>query len=109
MSEPQTEWNGEPVNVARGWAQVEGERIRVVRVFYHGEHFDLDDTDERGWRKVAYGHGSPRYGHKSVTVDRHTLVPDSWAPVIKEWADRNGMDPDDDAIQGVRRIMDGQQ
>jgi hypothetical protein len=84
----ETYWNGERCNAARGSGVVHGTRQRVVRVFYNGEHFDLDDTDERGWRKVAFGYGSPRYGHKNVLVETGTFEPDSWAPLINEVFDR---------------------
>ena len=103
-----TFWNGEPANCAPGWgvvssdlpatgdwpARAKGQRIRVVRVFYGSEHFDLDDDDGRAWEKVTTGHGSPRYGHRNVTLERHSLDPDSWEPLIRDWAKRHGISPD---------------
>jgi hypothetical protein len=105
----QTFWSGEPANWARGtgviasdipaartWpARTKGERIPVVRVFYAGEHFDLDNDKDRAWLKVTAGHGSPRFGHRSVTLEVQTLEPDSWEPVFREWAQREGLNLDD--------------
>ena len=105
-----TFWNGEPANCAPGsgvvssdlpavgpWpARAKGQRIRVVRVFYAGDHFDLDDEDGRAWRKVTNGHGSPRFGHRNVTLETCSLEPDSWEPLIREYAKQQGIDVDAD-------------
>ena len=108
-TEPEpTFWNGEPANCARGtgvidhdmpavgaWpAHAKGERIPVVRVFYVGEHFDMDDHDGRAWRKVTTGRGSPAYGHRNVTLATHSLEPDTWEPLVREYFQREGIDPD---------------
>lgn len=53
-----------------------GKRIKAVAVLYNGEEFHLYDEDGSGWRKVTEGHGSPRVGHKNVSlkdVQRRTV------------------------------------
>ena len=92
-----TFWNGIPVASVRGtavvadspefplyWAKTEGiigQRIPVVMVNLDGANFGggityLDNRDEEGWRKIAYGGGSPRYRHKGVAIEPGSFVPD---------------------------------
>lgn len=87
MSES-TFWNGEPVNAAKGEATSNGEPVRIVRVYYNGNKYDLDDSDGQAWAKVTIGCGSPRYGHRSIYVDPHSFEPDDWSPIIQETFDR---------------------
>src|SRR5690606_32293095 len=68
--DPETFWNGEPVEAIRGtvvvadtdvypkyWARdLVGQRIPVVRVL----DWYLDDRDGTAWAKVTDGRGSPR-------------------------------------------------
>lgn len=72
MSEP-TFWNGEPTRCSKGSAVVNEERVRVVRVFYAGERFYLDDATGQAWRKVTNGNGSPRYSHRNVRIEPGTF------------------------------------
>jgi len=69
MAREQTYWNGEPTPCLRGIGVFpDGSRGPVVEVTYGGQVFHLDDTNDRAWRKVVYGFGSPRYGHQNVEV-----------------------------------------
>lgn len=43
---------------------------KAVEVSYHGAKFYLDNEDGSGWAKVTKGHGSPRWGHSSLSVER---------------------------------------
>lgn len=45
-----------------------GKRIKAVAVLYGGNEFHLYDEDGSGWHKVTEGHGSPRVGHKGVSL-----------------------------------------
>ena len=88
-------WNGLPTEVERGtaevadspdfpayWARVEGivgTRIPVVRVVLDGVNYGggttyLDDREDRGYRKVMFGGGSPRYGHADVTIATGSFI-----------------------------------
>lgn len=93
-----TYWNGFPIESTRGtavvaaspefplyWARTEGiigQRIPVVMVNLDGANYGggityLDNRDEEGWRKIAYGHGSPRYRHKDVAIESGSFIPAS--------------------------------
>lgn len=78
----ETFWIGEPATAVRGagvvapssfpvfWGRdLIGQRIPVVQVEYGGRRFWLDNRDGSGWAKVTTGHGSPRLGHRNLTVD----------------------------------------
>lgn len=86
-----TYWNGMPAAARRGtavvadapqfpayWARpIIGERISVVEVVLDGVHMAyLDDREDQGWAKVRGG-GSPRVGHKNVTIEPGSFVPAS--------------------------------
>lgn len=90
MSEEKpTYWNGEPckarkisaivtddVSFPLYWARREdlvGERIDLVEVEYSTETFYLDDRDGHGWYKVTRGRGSPRFGHREVTINHESI------------------------------------
>ena len=81
-----TYWNGEECEarqvdvivgkslVSTWWCAGLEDTVRpAVEVKYGGETFYLDDVDGSGWYKVTEGHGSPRWGHRSL--------PDSSRPV----------------------------
>lgn len=93
-----TYWNGIPITAVRGsavvagspefpqyWAKGEGligERIPVVMVNLDGANYGggidyLDNRREEGWRKIAYGHGSPRYSHKNVAIEPGSFRPET--------------------------------
>lgn len=93
-----TFWNGLPVEAVRGsaivadspefpefWAKREGiigQRIPVVMVNLDGANYGggvtyLDNRNEEGWRKIAYGKGSPRYGHKDLDIEPDSFTPES--------------------------------
>lgn len=84
-----TFWNGEPCEArrvsvviadapefARYWARgLVGQRRNAVEIIYGNETFYLDNeahgegtTDDAAWRKVTLGHGSPRYGHRDLSI-----------------------------------------
>lgn len=81
-------WNYEPCRVEKvrvivgpapsGWwcHGLTGTERNAVRVDYQGEKFYLDndahDDHEAGaaWLKVTLGRGSPKYGHRSLPVER---------------------------------------
>ena len=88
-------WNGIPITAVRGtaivadspkfpefWAKREGiigQRIPVVMVNLDGANYGggisyLDNRAEQGWRKIAYGHGSPQYGHKELNIEPGSFV-----------------------------------
>jgi hypothetical protein len=92
-----TFWNGIPIASMRGsavvadapefpqyWAKREGivgQRIPVVMVNLDGANYGggisyLDNRDEEGWRKIAYGNGSPRYRHKNVSIEPGSFAPE---------------------------------
>lgn len=96
--EGHTFWNGEPtparrVRVVVGappadmpghWLHESGligKTIRAVEVTYRGWDRPqyLYDEDGSGWAKVTEGHGSPRYGHRNLPVER-ILDPSANAP-----------------------------
>lgn len=80
-SEP-TYWNGEPTPARKVWLTVPdsdkfplywartegliGHRIEAVEVSYFDEPMYLDDRTGSAWAKVTEGHGSPRWGHRSI-------------------------------------------
>lgn len=85
-----TFWNGLPTIAVRGtavvdddpafpkyWAREDGDlighRIQVVCMNIDGVTTYLDNRAGYGWTKVTRGHGSPRFGHRSVSI-----VPDSF-------------------------------
>lgn len=87
-----TFWNGLPTPALRGtaivtdnpdapgyWARdIVGQRVAVVRVTLDGVNYGggitwLFDGDGSGWAKVTAGHGSPRYGHRGLTVDEDSF------------------------------------
>lgn len=91
----QPHWNGIPIVAVRGsaivadspefplyWAKREGligQRIPVVQVNLAGANYGggidyLDNRGEEGWRKIAYGYGSPRYTHKNVGIEPGSFV-----------------------------------
>lgn len=97
----QAYWNGIPVESARGtavvadspafpefWAKREGiigQRIPVVMVNLDGANYGggityLDNRNEQGWQKVAYGKGSPRYGHKDLDIEPGSFEPEQSTP-----------------------------
>lgn len=45
-----------------------GQERPAVEVIYDGRTFYLDDEGDKGWRKVTFGGGSPRVGHKNLSV-----------------------------------------
>jgi hypothetical protein len=66
-----TYWNGLPTLAERGSAEIDGERIAVVRVVLDGVNYGggeayLDDRDGSGWRKVTNGLGLSRHRHRNV-------------------------------------------
>jgi len=76
-----TFWNGEPAVAVRGTGLVQpsslpafwgkdltGKRVPVVKVVYGRHTFYLYDDGGAGWAKVTSGHGSPRLGHRNLTV-----------------------------------------
>jgi hypothetical protein len=79
-----TNWNGEPAEARRVsvvvaddgrfpayWArELVGTVRAAVEVTYDGRTFYLDDEDGSGWAKVTVGQGSPRWGHRSLEVER---------------------------------------
>jgi hypothetical protein len=86
---PRTYWNGErtPCRIVRvvvaqkipsGWwcAGLEGTVREAVRVEYGASKFYLDNESHEGspagsaWGKVTGGRGSPRWGHRSLPVER---------------------------------------
>lgn len=80
---PKTFWNGEPCSarivrvivgkpLAPTWwcADLEGTEREAVEVRYGNQLFYLDNENEQGWLKVTLGMGSPRYGHRSLLVER---------------------------------------
>ena len=84
-----TFWNGEPtparrVRVVVGappedmpghWLHATGligtivDAVEVEYPAWPGPMY-LYDEDGSGWRKVTEGHGSPRYGHRNIPVER---------------------------------------
>lgn len=88
-AEPETFWNGEPAPAVKTrvivadapqfpqyWARhLVGEFRDAVRVTYGGQTFYLDNADGSGWRKVTTGHGSPRWGHAELVVEREVFEP----------------------------------
>jgi hypothetical protein len=90
---PVTRWNGEPCEAERGtavvsddgrfpdyWARRDGlvgERVALVRVVYGGSTSYLLDDEGQGWAKVTTGGGSPRVGHKNVTIEEGSWTPGS--------------------------------
>lgn len=97
----QAYWNGIPIEAVRGtavvadspefpqfWGRTEGvvgKRIPVVMVDLDGANYGggisyLDNRDEEGWRKIAYGHGSPRYRHKDLDIVPGSFVPEGDTP-----------------------------
>lgn len=86
---PPTYWNGEPTPCIQGsaivsndngfplyWAaDLVGQRIPVVRIFYGDTVRNIDDRDGSGWAKVTNGHGSPRYGHCDLSVRPGSFIP----------------------------------
>lgn len=105
MSEA-TYWNGEPATCARGWGRIahdmpevgkwqgaaKGDKLRVVRVFYGGESFDLLDQDDRAWNKVTTGRGGPRFGHRNVRLQPSSFEPDDWGVLGDEYFRRAGIE-----------------
>lgn len=94
----QAYWNGIPITAVRGsavvaaspefplyWARTEGiigQRIPVVMVNLDGANYGggidyLDNRDEEGWRKIAYGKGSPRYRHKNLSIEDGSFEPEA--------------------------------
>jgi hypothetical protein len=85
-TEMNAKWNGEPCRADRGtvicgavevptwWCkQLEGKRVKCVRVNYHGQVFFLGDDDGSGSYKVFETEGGPFCtGHKSLPVDDPT-------------------------------------
>lgn len=83
-----TFWNGQPTpavpvrvivadapGVQQYWARdLVGTEREAVRVTYCGAVFYLDNEDGSGWRKVTDGRGSPRWGHRSLWVQREGFV-----------------------------------
>lgn len=94
----QAYWNGEPCEARRVvvtvadderfplyWArEFVGQRRRAVEVRY-GEHvFYLDDEEPaRGWDKVTLGHGSPRFGHRELTIEPGSVA----GPSVEEFGE----------------------
>lgn len=99
---PKTWWNGLPTIAAKGtavvvdapefpryWAREEGivgERIPVVMVVLDGVNAGggtdyLDNRDGSGWLKVTEGHGSPRYPHRNVSIERDSFRIDGIPPL----------------------------
>ena len=84
---PPTYWNGEPAVAVRVrvivadaphfpqyWARpLVGTERAAVRVTYGGRTFYLDNETGTGWRKVTEGHGSPRWGHADLAVEREVF------------------------------------
>lgn len=64
------EWNGRPCKARCVRVLVEGEERQAVEVWdadqAGDQPFYLDNEDGQGYRKVAYGGGSPAYGHRSL-------------------------------------------
>lgn len=99
--EPAPRWNFEPCIAARGtgvvldaptvpvfWARVEGlvgERIPVVQVSYYDQLFYLDDRGGRGWHKLTYGAGSPKFGHANLDVEDFVPIEQDAALALTSW------------------------
>lgn len=87
-----TRWNGEPCQAERGtgivadlgqfpfyWARntgLVGTRVALVRVVYGGSTSYLLDDEGQGWAKVTLGGGGPHVGHKNVTIEEGSWVPE---------------------------------
>lgn len=86
LATPNIYWNGEvcsgrkcrvrvgTVEQPTWWcAGMEGTERDAVVVIYEGSHFFLDNEDNKGWRKVTLGLGSPRWGHRSLPDDSEII------------------------------------
>lgn len=78
-----TYWNGEPCKARRvivivapaekstfWYAHLAGKERQAVEVVYGNQTFYLDNAADLGWAKVTTGKGSPRWGHRSLSIER---------------------------------------
>lgn len=115
MTEP-TYWNGEPCKARRvivivaeaekptfWYAHLAGQERQAVEVTYADQTFYLDNAADQGWAKVTSGKGSPRYGHRSLSIDRVVRAVD-WREALPELQrERGQLDKHYDDVRGMSR------
>lgn len=117
LAAPKAYWNGLETTAIRGtaivadvpdmpeyWAKdLVGQRIDVVEIILDGVNAGggiahLDNRNGSGWLKVTEGMGSPKYGHRNVSI-----VPGSFA---MDEADRERYYKELEELRGMKETYD---